>query len=45
MALRRESRRGSPVLPWLAGSNKSSRVQQGQTGAAEGQGARRDGAA
>ena len=45
MALRRESRRGSPVLPWLAGSNKSRRVQQGQTGAAEGQGARRDGAA
>ena len=28
MALRRESRRGSPVLPWLAGSNKSRRVQQ-----------------
>ena len=74
MALRREGRRGSPVLPWLAGSNKGRRVQQGQTGsrecclgtpraaradacskgsrvqqeqtgAAEGQGARRDGAA
>ena len=45
MALRRESRRGSPVPPWLAGSNKGSRVQQGQPGAAEGQGARRGGAA
>ena len=38
MALRRESRRGSPVLPWLAGSNKSRRVQQGQTGAARADG-------
>ena len=35
MALRRESRRGSPVLPWLAGSNKGSRVQQEQTGSRE----------
>ncbi len=35
MALRRESRRGSPVPPWLAGSNKSRRVQQGQTGSRE----------
>ena len=38
MALRREGRRGSPVLPWLAGSNKSRRVQQGQTGAARADG-------
>ena len=45
MALRRESRRGSPVLPWLAGSNKSRRVQQEQSGVAESQGARRAGAA
>ena len=39
MALRRESRRGSPVLPWLAGSNKSRRVQQGQPGATRADGA------
>ncbi len=32
MALRWESRRGSPVPPWLAGCNKSRRVQQGQPG-------------
>ena len=38
MALRRESRRGSPVPPWLAGSNKSRRVQQGQPGAARADG-------
>ena len=49
MALRRESRRGSPVLPWLAGSSKSRREQQGQTRAARaagrggGPGARRGG--
>ena len=41
MALRRESRRGSPVLPWLAGCNKSRRVQQGQPGATRADGARR----
>ena len=43
MALRRESRRGSPVLPWLAGSNKSSPVQQGQTRATRAGGRRRAG--
>ena len=43
MALRREGRRGSPVLPWLAGSNKSSPVQQGQTRATRAGGRRRAG--